>query len=58
MVVHAFNLTLGRQRQADLLECEAILVYIASSRLVKATLGDPASENKEVKKGLGWRQHL
>lgn len=58
MVAHAFNLTLEGQRQADLLECEASLVYAASSRLVKATLGDPAPENKEVKKGIGWCQHL
>jgi hypothetical protein len=34
-VVHTSMLALGRERQADLCELEATLVYIASSRSAK-----------------------
>ena len=37
MVGHAFNPSIGRQRQEDLCEFEASLVYRASSRTARAT---------------------
>jgi hypothetical protein len=36
MVVHVFNRVLWRQRQAELCECEASLVYIVSLRPARA----------------------
>ena len=41
---------LGRQRQADLCEFKASLVYIVSSRPARATQGNPVLENKKMKK--------
>jgi hypothetical protein len=47
---------LQRQRQADLCELEASLVYISSSRLARATQRDPVitittTTNKQTMKG-------
>ena len=47
MVAHAFNSALGRQRQMDLCEFKANLVYGASSRIgTKAIQRNPVSEKK------------
>jgi hypothetical protein len=47
MVVHTFNPSkIGRQRQVDLCEFEASLVYRASSRTARATLRKPVSKMK------------
>ena len=44
-------LALGRQRQADLCEFEATLVYTASARIgSKATWRNPVSKNKGANK--------
>ena len=43
VVVHAFNPTLRRQRQAELCEFEASLVYRASSRTARTTQRNPVS---------------
>ena len=49
---------LGRQRQADVCEYEASLVYRASSRTIKATLRNPVMKNqnqtKQKHKKLPW----
>ena len=37
VVVHVFNLACGKQRQEDLCELEASLVYIAISRTARIT---------------------
>jgi hypothetical protein len=37
----------SRQREADLCECKPSLDYIVSSRLRRATLSDPVSNNKK-----------
>lgn len=37
MVAHVFIPAFGKQREADLYELEAILVYMESSRLARAT---------------------
>jgi hypothetical protein len=44
MLAHAFNLSSWRQNQSDLCVFKASLVYIVSSRSVRATLRDPISE--------------
>ena len=36
VMVHTFNFRFGRQRQAELYEFKASVVYILSSRLVRA----------------------
>jgi hypothetical protein len=43
---------LGRQRQADLCEVEASLVYRASSRIARATQRNPAPPNKQTNKHI------
>jgi hypothetical protein len=43
-VTHTFNLVLRRQRQADLCEFEASLVYRASSRTARATHRETLSQ--------------
>ena len=46
--MHAFNPALGKQRQADLYELEASLVYKVSFRTARAvTQRNPASKNKQ-----------
>jgi hypothetical protein len=49
----------GRQRQADLGELEASLVYIASYKTARATQRSPVLENKtkqnKTKQLLGWK---
>ena len=57
VVAHTFNPTLGRQRQVDLCEFEANLVYSASSRTAKATQKNPvlnhaSSPKKDVRIGV------
>jgi hypothetical protein len=37
VVVHAFNVTLRRQKQVDIFKFKASLVYIVSSRTARAT---------------------
>ena len=37
MVLHAFTPSTGKLRQVDLSEFEAVLIYIVSSRLARAT---------------------
>lgn len=37
VVVHTFNLSILNQRQEDLCEFQAILVYTASSKTARAT---------------------
>ena len=55
MVGHAFNPSIGRQRQADLCEFEASLVYRASSRTARATQRNPVSKKQTNKqKYLSW----
>jgi len=44
MVVHALIPALGRQRQADLCEFEASLVYKVSAKTVRATQKNPVSK--------------
>ena len=44
---------LGRQRQVDLCELEAILVYIVSSRTTRAIQRNPVSNNKRGGGGEG-----
>jgi hypothetical protein len=46
MVAHIFNFRI--QRQTDLYEFEASLVYIASSRIVKATWQDLVPKDQYV----------
>lgn len=41
---------LGKQRQLELSECKASLVYIVSSRPVRVTYGKPSSQNKNEQK--------
>ena len=61
MVVHAFNPALGTQRQVDLCEFKASVMYKASSRTVRATHRNPVSgktnknkrERKKKKKRMG-----
>jgi hypothetical protein len=51
---------LRRQRQEDLSESEACLVYIISSRTARVTY-DTLSQKKKKKKGVGgryWRKRL
>lgn len=43
MVAHAFKSVLGMQRQKDLYEFKASLVYKASSRTARTTLRNPVS---------------
>ena len=50
MVVYAFNPSTWRQRQVDICELEASLVYRVSSRIVKATQRNPVSKNKNKNK--------
>jgi hypothetical protein len=45
-----FNPALRRQRQKDLYEIEASMVYISSSRLSRATQRDSVSKTKQNKK--------
>jgi hypothetical protein len=40
--------TLGRQKQADLCESEASMLYRASSRTARATQRNPVSKNKSI----------
>ena len=49
-MAHTFNPALRRQRQTDLCEFEASLVYRASSRTVRATQKNPFSKNQKKKK--------
>ena len=46
VVVHTLIPVLGRQKQADLCEFKASLVYRVSSRTVKATQRSPVLKNK------------
>jgi hypothetical protein len=51
MVVHAFDLSLGRQRQMDFCKSEDSLVYIVSSRtagLHRETLSQKTKKTKYV----------
>ena len=43
-----------RQRQADLYEFEANLVYGASSRTVRATQRNPVSKQNKIKADAGF----
>ena len=47
---HAFKSSTLRQRQADLCEFEASLVYRGSSRTARATLRNPGSKRKKMVK--------
>jgi hypothetical protein len=49
VAAHTFNPCIGRQRQADICEFEASLVYRASSRTAKATQRNPVSKKKKSK---------
>ena len=49
LMVHALILALGRQRQADLCEFEAGLVYRVSSRTVRAAQIHLISKNNKNK---------
>jgi hypothetical protein len=44
----------GRQKQGDICEFKASQVYIASSRLARATQSDPVSKEQKKKKSLRW----
>jgi hypothetical protein len=48
MEVHAFNPSIGRQRQEDLCEFEASLVYRVSSKTARAIQRNPVLQNKET----------
>ena len=48
---------LGRQRQADLSEFEASLVYRVNSRTVRAAQKNPISKNKTNKQPIKEIQH-
>jgi hypothetical protein len=50
MVVHTSNQALGRQRQVDLCELKASLVYRVSSRTARATQKNPVSKKTKNKK--------
>jgi hypothetical protein len=57
---HAFNLSTPRQRQADLHEFEANLVYIESSKTARSTWRDLISKNQEKNRFLkinAWYVH-
>lgn len=58
MVAHSLNPSTRRQRQADVREFKASLVYLVSSRLARATYRDPVSEkaNKRRRKREKERQ--
>jgi hypothetical protein len=47
VMIHTFNPSLGKQRQADLYEFEASLVYIVSFRTAKATHSETLSQTKQ-----------
>jgi hypothetical protein len=47
MVAHAFNPRTEESRQGDL-ECEASLVYRASSKLARATQRNPVLKTKSI----------
>ena len=49
MVAHTFNLSFRRQRQVDLCEFEASLVYQVSFRTGSKTIKNPGRENPEAK---------
>lgn len=52
MVAHTFNPSLGTQKQADLCESKASLVFRASSRTVKAEKAISKNwEKNKIKKG-------
>lgn len=55
--MHTFNTSTQRQRQADLCEFKASLVYVVSSKTAKATQGDPVSEKKKTKKQITSKNH-
>lgn len=48
VMAHAFNLALGRQRQEDVCEFEASLIYRASSRTSRATQRDLVSKQQQT----------
>jgi hypothetical protein len=47
---------LQRQKQEDVWELEASLVYRASFRIARATWEDPASKKNKKKKKKGFKQ--
>ena len=49
MMVHAINPVLGKQRQEDLWEYKASLVYTAKSRLAETSQRDPISLHREIR---------
>ena len=49
MVAHAFNSSTRRERQVDLCEFKASLVYRASSRTARATQRNPLSKYQRKK---------
>ena len=57
VVVHTFNFSIQRQRQVDVCEFEASLVYRVSSRTVRATQRNPVlnkqTSNNKKKKPTG-----
>ena len=57
-MAHTFSPSIRRQRQVDLCEFRASLVYILSSRIARAISRDPVSKHKKTEtktKGLYYR---